>query len=261
VSLASSSTESASLVVSAAVTEPPHIFCGRCGTPNPADNRFCRRCGHRLADDVIDAPAGTDPTDAEPGPPTARIEGIELQRFPLVHPESGEPIEISPPVAPPRRDSPPPPRRSSVIIWSLGIHTLSILLFGLISMVLFSHLEPQAVDAISHTDLAQVLDLLQRLESGELSPEQFESERRRVIPMDDAVMLRMQLLVHGFVLIGFFLGGLLSGRLWRPRRVLDVGLASAIVGGLLSLCFCNPFVWALGFAVSLAGASIGKRMK
>lgn len=26
------------------------IYCTQCGTPNPADSNFCRRCGHSLAD-------------------------------------------------------------------------------------------------------------------------------------------------------------------------------------------------------------------
>ena len=245
------------------MTEPHPIYCGKCGTPNPADNLYCRKCGHRLAEDVFDAEDGLEHIEHEPEPPAAPIEGIELESFPLVDPETGEPLETRVASSDPLRDAhpAPPPRRGSVILWSIGIHVLAITILGLASFVVFSTSDPETTESFSNAELSSVLDLFARLERGEVTQEQAGTELQRILPIEDDALLRLQLITHGFALLGFFFSGLICGRIWKPRRLMDVGMAAVIVGGGLSLCFCNPGVWILGFVVCLAGAAVGRKWK
>lgn len=245
------------------MTESHPIFCGKCGTPNPADNLYCRKCGHRLAEDVVEGEETFGNVERDPEPPAAPIEGVELQSFPLVDPKTGEQLK-----ARPRRPGPfeeaaegPAPRKGSIILRSIGIHTLAITLLGLASFVVFSASDPATSETFSQAELSSVLDLFARLERGEVTQEQAGTELQGLLPIGEDALLRLQLLTHGFALLGFFLSGLICAKLWKPQRLMDVGMAAVIVGGFLSLCFCNPVVWILGFVLCLSGAALGRRWK
>lgn len=249
------------------MTEPHPIFCGKCGTPNPADNLYCRKCGHRLAEDVIEGDrisrSAVEGVPQPPEPPAAPIEGVELESFPLVDPETGEPLRVRPRQLGPFDEAHdgPSPRRGSIIIWSVGIHLLAISLLGFASFVVFSSSDPETTETFSQAELSTVLDIFSRLERGEVTQEQAGTELQGLLPIGEDALLRLQLLTHGFALLGFFLSGLICAKLWKPRRLMDVGMAAVIVGGFLSLCFCNPVVWILGFVLCIAGAAVGRRWK
>jgi hypothetical protein len=249
-----------SLLRCSAVTAQDPIFCGRCGTPNPGGNQFCRKCGHRLADDVVDV----QPAPAQPEPPRSPVAGITVERFPLVDPETGE--EIAPPpvasqrpsLAPGARDdSLPAPRRSSVILWSLAVHFVVTCVLGLATLVVVSQvgdtMSPQNVQDL----LARSEDIRARYESQQLDQEHAQIEERDLL--ESHGVIRLFLILSGPVLLGFLVSGFVAGRLWRPRVLLDVALSGVLIGGLCSLCLFNPLVWPLAFILSLVGAMLGRR--
>ncbi|HEX4474381.1 MAG TPA: FHA domain-containing protein [Polyangiaceae bacterium] len=63
--------------------KPPHVSmsgnaCGRCGTTNPAANRFCSSCGAALAADASRGPPGAESTQAsaQAAPPPPRAQAV-----------------------------------------------------------------------------------------------------------------------------------------------------------------------------------------
>jgi len=249
-----SSASPTSLLPWRAVTDKQPVFCGKCGTPNPADNPYCRKCGHHLADDVIEAGDLLDPAaDAEPVSP---VEGIPVTRFPLVDPETGE--ELASPRRPAQQqetDAPPPARRGTVILWSLGIHFVAACVMSLVTLVILGQLgegpRPEAFAAFQ--------ELNERRVNGQISDEQAEREWETLL--DRHGVSRILMILSGPVLLGFFISGFIAGRIWRPQRALDVGISGLVIGGLCSLCLISPFVWPLAFAASLAGTILGRRWR
>lgn len=246
------------LIPSVLVNGQPPIFCGKCGTPNPAENQYCRRCGHRLADDIVEI--GDHPESVDNSTPISPVEGIDVVRFPLVDPESGE--EIEPEVEPRRQhlDEPPiPVRRGSVILWSLGVHFLIISMLSLMTLVVMAQLTPTLSPGNLQDLLTRSEDVRSRFESDQISRDDAQEEERQIL--ESHGILRLFLYLSGPVLLGFFVSGLIAGRLWRPRQLLDVGLAGLMLGGLCSLCLFSPLVWPLAFALSLLGAIVGRRLR
>lgn len=246
------------LVTSVPVNDQDPIFCGKCGTPNPAENQYCRRCGHRLADDIVEI--GEQLESPETSAPISPVEGIDVERFPLVDPDSGE--EIKPVVEhnPRHQDSTlPPPRRGSVILWSLGIHFVIISILSLTTLVVMAQLMPSLSPGNLQDLLTQSEDVRSRFESDQLSRDDAQEEERRIL--ESHGILRLFLYLSAPVLLGFFVSGLIAGRLWRPQQLLDVGLAGLMLGGVCSLCLFSPLVWPLAFALSLIGATIGRRWR
>jgi hypothetical protein len=241
------------------VTGQDPIFCGRCGTPNPGGNLYCRKCGHRLADDVVEAEA---PPRVEP--PRSPVSGISLERFPLVDPESGE--EISPPAdldagrAPGAQvDASPPARRGSVIARSLAIHFVVTSVLGLATLVVLSRFEPAASLDNAMDFYARFSDITERSGNRQLDQDQAQVELRELF--ESHGIIRVMLIVSGPVLLGFFIGGFIAGRLWRARPVIDVALSALLLGGLCSLCLCNLLVLPLAFMFSMLGAMVGRRQR
>lgn len=244
-----------SLLPCSAVTAHDPIFCGRCGTPNPAGNQFCRKCGHRLADDVVEVPSQPPPPD----PPRSPVAGISVERFPLVDPETGQ--EIAPPPRPSLVPGPraplPPPRRSSVILWSLAIHFIVTCVLGLATIAVMSRLDSTLSPDNLRDLYERTEDIRARFESRQLDQEHAQIEEREALEAHG--VLRLVLILSGPVLLGFLVSGFVAGRLWRPRVLLDVALSGLLLGGLCSLCLFNPLVWPLAFVLSLIGAMLGRR--
>lgn len=241
------------------MTAQDPIFCGRCGTPNPAGNQFCRKCGHRLADDVIEAQI-----PPAPEPPRSPVAGITVERFPLVDPETGE--EIAPPsvasstldeASGARADSAPPPRRSSVILWSLAVHFVITCVLGLATFVAMSQLGTTLAPGNLQEFANRLQDVSTRFESHQLDQEHANQEIWELA--EARGFIRLLLILSGPVLLGFLVSGFVAGRLWRPRVLLDVALSGMLIGGLCSLCLFNPFVWPLAFVLSMLGAWLGRR--
>jgi hypothetical protein len=256
-----SSASAASLLRSPAVTGPDTIFCGKCGTANPADNQYCRRCGHRLSDDVVRA---EEPPRAAPqasGP--AVVEGIEVRRYPLVDPETGEPIVAEAP-ADARSETLAPHRRGGTVMWSLGLHMAAVVVSAALAVAVTVTVEREWVERFSREDPGQILAdqwrLIQRPDFRDMSDEQRTAELARVMrAQDPGTLMRAQLILYGGLLLGFLVAGFVAGRVRRPTRLMDVGLGGLLTGAVISLCCCNPIVATLGFLVSLGGVWLGRR--
>lgn len=251
--------------------EPP-IFCGKCGTANPAENHYCRRCGHRLSEDVV-PPREGDLPETDPSGPVV-VEGVELQRFPLVDPDSGEVLSPGPaerrdatPRSPPAREGADEDRgrgRGRTVAWAFGLHLLGVAVGALLATGALVGIERDWARRISEADTGQILQeqwaLVQRPDFRTMSDEQRSSELARIARAGDPeTLLRAQLVVHGGVLLGFLAAGFVTGRLRRPRRLMDVGLGALLTSAAISLCCCNPIVATLGFVLSLGGAWLGRR--
>lgn len=248
------STNSGTLLPSRPVSDRSPIFCGQCGTPNPSESQFCRKCGHRLSDDIV---VLDEPDDEAPVSP---VDGIDIDRYPLVDPESGEEIlpEPSPERSAPDR-SERPIRRGSIILWSLGIHFVIVSIVGMTALALMAQLSTTLEPGNLQDLLTRSEDVRQRFESNQLDRDQAQIEERQIL--ESHGIMRLFLLLSIPVLIGFFISGLVAGRLWRPRQLLDVGLSGLLLGGLCSLCLFSPLVWPLAFALSLLGALAGRRWR
>ncbi len=238
------------------------IFCGKCGTANPAENLYCRRCGHRLTEDLVDPeeiPRGRAPR----GP--AVVEGVEVARYPLVDPETGDPVEVEEeeePAGRPRRT--PPERRGGTVMWSLALHVAAVAVGALAALGVVVSVEREWVEAVSREDPSRMLSeqwqLIQRPDFQDLSDEQRTAELARVMrARDPGTLMRAQLVLYAGLLLGFLVAGFASGRIRRPARLMDVGLGGLLTGAAISLCCCNPIVATLGFVLSLAGAWLGRR--
>jgi len=229
---------------------------------NPEENRFCRRCGHILADDVVEPTPGSE-SGTEPSGPQL-VEGVEVQSYPLVDPKSGE--EIPAEVGPENRPgaSAPPERRGGTVVWSLGLHLAGIVISAMLAAAVVVTVEREWIEQFSQADTQQVLSeqwqFFQRTDFRDMSEEQRNAELARIMRAEDPeTLIRARLILHGGVLLGFLVAGIIAGRLRRPRRLMDVGLGGLLAGAGISLCCCNPIVAMLGFAVSLAGAWLGRR--
>ncbi len=252
-----SSARKPSLIPCTTVTEGSPVFCGKCGTPNPADNGFCRKCGHHLEDDVVEE--GSQQPIFPNASPISPVDGISIDRYPLLDPETGEeipPIATTPEVTPAKRAA-SQPSRGSLVFRSLGVHLASISLLGITAMIVLSQLgytpEPESIATFQ----SQAEDLRQRLENNQISSEEAENEGRRLL--EQFGLARLLLLLSGPTLLAFFVAGLITGRLWRPQRLLEVGLAGLLIGGLCSLCLISPMVWPAALGLSLLGTIVGKR--
>lgn len=219
---------------------------------NPSDNQFCRRCGHRLADDIVE---GENQSPGDSDVPTSPVPGVEIKRYPLVDPEDGQEIELNP--EPLQKETveqqKPPKKRSSVILWSLGIHLLITLTVAIAATALLG----QFGFAPSESEIRNFQTQFNELRERNLSPEATERELEQLFErygMDQYFEL-----LFWPMLIAFFLSGFLAGRYFRPEFLFDVGIAGFVVGGLCAMCLLNIFLWPLAATLSFAGALLGKR--
>lgn len=237
------------------------IFCGKCGTANPAENLYCRRCGHRLSEDVVESeeiPRG----GARAGPTV--VEGVEVERFPLVDPETGEPLEVEAEEADERPRRAAPERRGGTVMWSLVLHLGAVAAAAALAVGVVIMVEREWVEAFSQEDpgriWAEQWQLIQRPDFQDMSDEQRTAELARITrARDPGTLMRAQLILYGGVLLGFLVAGFFAGRIRRPARLMDVGLGGLLTGAAISLCCCNPIVATLGFVLSLGGAWLGRR--
>lgn len=239
------------------------VFCGKCGTPNPAGNSFCRKCGHRLDDDIIEDPESLE--EFENSTPQSPVEGVEIVRYPLVDPETGEEIVPTDLVTKPalndrsQENLEEPPRKGSVALWSLAIHFLAISLLGLATMIVLSQLGLTPSQSAVENFQSEFEALRQRAQANEIDAEQTETEGRRLLERHG--FLRLAMLMSGPVLLAFFIAGLIVGKLWRPRRLVPVGISGLIFGLLCSLCLISTIVWPIAVGLSLLGAYVGRRWR
>lgn len=246
------------------VNRPHLVFCGKCGSPNPADNPYCRNCGHRLEEDVVTFKEIHDLPFDDPSRPIAPIEGIDLQRFPLVDPETGEPSPLTDDLLRVPRKNPPRPTtpRGKIIFWSVGIHMLVIPFCVMFASLALSLILPQPEEGQAQPQISQLLEIQERFERGDLTQEQASQEARRLIPFSDSEMLLASLAIMISLAAGFFLSGLLCGKLWHPQQLLDVGFGVMMLGMLIALVApMTLLIWLIGVPLSLIGAALGRRMK
>lgn len=230
------------------------VFCGKCGTPNPADNTFCRKCGHVLADDVIEI-EGSPP----PASPRTPVPGVEIQRFPLVDPDTGEAFDLPPSAPTGSRQTAHPPRRGNVILWSFAIHFIIISLLAMAALMVLNQLGLVPSEEAFEQLQAQVTDLQQRREANQISAEAASLEGQRMLERHGFAQMMKMVAIP--LLAGFFLSGLLAGRFWRPKRTLDVTVASMVFGGLCVLCVLDFWVWPAAVALSVVGTLLGRRWR
>ena len=239
------------------------VHCGKCGTLNPGENAYRRACGHRLADDVVEPEHKHHPSRQLP--PVSPVAGVEIDRYPLVDPEGQEILtpEPSPPVGT-AVATPTAPRRG-ILLWSLGIHLLVLSTVLLVTWGISAQagLTPSAneLQAKLETIQTEVLELNERTKKGELTDEAAAAETQRLFQRHGISQLLMMLV--GPVLLGFFLSGVLVGRVCRPTRTLElaeVALAALLVGGLTLCCQLVPWVCPVGFVLTVGGAMLGRRL-
>lgn len=193
--------------------------------------------------------------------PVSPVDGVAVERFPLLDTETGEELVTVEPKSDdaPRRDSTKPPRRGGVALRALGVHLVAVVVFGVGAMVVLAQLghapSPSDVQAFQ----GQAEDLRQRLENRQISSEEAEVEGRRLL--ERSGLARLLLLVSGPVLLGFFVAGVVVGRLFRPARLLEVSFAGLVFGGLCSLCLISPLVWPAAVGLSLLGTIVGRRWR